>query len=365
MLFPSYDSSVTDRQQEWFEEALGHITFPQGLMGTWVEVETVAEPAAEGHSDYMATIWNGEFFTIQIRDGADSLDDPMNTMFATLADLKRFFMEVVAHECGHVWTYTRINTIELQTAACQLFNYGSLNGRQGNYFVDWENPEEGRDRIIEACAEVFKDTYMPKQYRYYTLRNNWKISAANHMELVKMWWRPTPPPTFVGRASMEDASPFGYEVLLSEWSTSGPPLNEGDGTAIEPEITLTQTSADTFESDGTPKNGYAMTFEVSPGVDPDFEGTVWWSLRVKFGSPTGGMEEYATIYFGGSAYDAAGESVGGQPLLYSGLMHMPLQPITTGVGLSFTRWPQEGAYPYEIKEPKVNAGQARAGMVRR
>lgn len=371
MLFPSYDGSVTDQQQEWFEEALGHITFPQGLSGQFVDVETVAEPAAPGHSDYMATLYDGvEAFTIQIRDGADELDSGFNDMFATEADLKRFFMEVVAHECGHVWSFVRITSDPIKAAVCALF---TKDGQRGTTDDWWAPGAEHRDRIIEAVAEVFKDTFMPKAYRYYTLRSNWKISKADHATLMEILWRPSAPPRFQSRGTLFDASPFHYQVNASHYTIDGSEVE------VEPNLSWEVAAIDTFESDGTPKNTYVFEGNPDPpNVGSDFLGTITYTLSLTFGlgalTPFGFWEspgivsEYANIKIGGSAYDGSGESVGGQPQLpeFGSHMAMPAQPITHGVGLSYSR-SEAGpyTYPYVFKEASIRAQGRRAAMVRR
>lgn len=190
----NFDASVTDRERTWAQEAVAHAVgsgFPADNLAVTITVYTVTEPAAPGHSDYMATLYSGGLeMTIQIRRHADEIAASfVQGLPDVQRDLEQFFKESFIHELGHVVTFLTLATDDLKAQAAALFHYeahGSRAGQQGT-LADW-NPLNQRweDRIQEAVAEVFKDAYVTWEPQVYENRTSWTIEPDAFRDLMRL-----------------------------------------------------------------------------------------------------------------------------------------------------------------------------------
>jgi hypothetical protein len=192
-----YDSSLSNQQKQWFTEGLILNEYPDWpAIDVTLTVTVVTEPPCAGHKDTMCTTTDGlGGANIYIRQGFDDPKSPINSWLnGTLEETKRFFLETVNHELGHVVSFTLINTDELKSTAAALF---TLHGAEGEgYRVgtldDW-NPLDAAhgDRIQESIAEVFKDAYLADNIRILENNSNWDITEENFITLMEMILPPT------------------------------------------------------------------------------------------------------------------------------------------------------------------------------
>jgi hypothetical protein len=184
------DPSLTSTMRTWIQSALDLCSYPLKDVDIDVTFVKVAEPSTPGHQDTMGTTETGTVATIEIRDG---LDDPTHPMNAGLPnptqDTRFFFMETVIHEMGHVVSFHFIdNDTKRGVAAAAFTKTGETGeGLKTGTLADW-NPLDSawEDRIQEAVAEVFKDTYLADSFRIYENRTHWDVSSGAFNALMTM-----------------------------------------------------------------------------------------------------------------------------------------------------------------------------------
>jgi hypothetical protein len=187
-----FKSSVTSQQKAWWKEALSRMEFPKDFstVETKATVATVPDPPCPGHQDYMCTVLSfyvGETrpFEVEwfIREGAD---DPTQHL-GVADDIKSFFMESVVHEYGHYIVNSFMETDEADRANLGAMFKHKSDGRWGTA-ADWtgQADTEWEDQIKEACAETFKDIFLPKKYRYYDNRTNWWLDKGHFTEFIDL-----------------------------------------------------------------------------------------------------------------------------------------------------------------------------------
>lgn len=226
----SFDASVTGQQRQWFLDAIGRIKFPINLLAVDVLVETVVEPPCPGHKDIACTSDDGGgHYTIHLKQ---NLDDPTGVVLGVAPnEVKRFFQETVAHEVAHIVGFIKIPDDATKTTVAALFRRGGEvgAGNPAGELGDWNQTiDPWEDRIIEAVAEVIKDTMLAPQNRTYDNRTNWTIDEADFqtfMGIVVPWVPPTP--AAPGVFNHQDYEWSGLELADVENTTATPP----DGTS--------------------------------------------------------------------------------------------------------------------------------------
>jgi hypothetical protein len=235
----SFDASVTGQQRQWFMDAVGRIKFPINLLAVDVLVETVVEPPCPGHKDIACTSDDGGgHYTIHLKQ---NLDDPSGVVLSVAPhEVKRFFQEVVAHEVAHIVGFIKIPDDATKTTVAALFRRGGEvgAGNPAGELADWSQAlDPWEDRIVEAVAEVIKDTMLAPQNRTYDNRTNWTISEADFqtlMGIVVPWVPPTPGAP--GVYNHVDYEWNGLELADVENATSTP-VNGTTGLQDFPEVT--------------------------------------------------------------------------------------------------------------------------------
>jgi hypothetical protein len=178
-----FDSSVSNQVRAWINDALGRSTFRWADMVAQVAFQVVDDPSVPGHQDYMCTSPTGTtaqgvpMYLVEIRRGADDASSPfLQHLPNPPTDTKPFFMESIIHELGHVQTLNHIldDTGKTGLAVCFRLTRETGAGQRVGALEDWNPLDAAWElRIVEAVAELFKDTYMPDQYRVYDQRTNW------------------------------------------------------------------------------------------------------------------------------------------------------------------------------------------------
>lgn len=194
-----FDPSCSNRQKEWFQEAMLRSDFPFDQADLRLLVKGVDEPPCEGHNDYMCTetyytgTESSDYSIIYLRNGTEDPDHPGNSGVPTIEGRKHFWLECAMHEIGHAFTLVHLARddagIERVTG---WFQYRNSTGtpRYGTS-ADWgigaptgENLDPWKNSITEAVAEWFKDLYLPPQYRWYSQRTLWDFRR----ESFGSWW---------------------------------------------------------------------------------------------------------------------------------------------------------------------------------
>lgn len=173
-----FDPSVTAQQQQWIRDAIARMGYT-GNPGK-LTFKTVAEPSCPGHRDYMCTETANGSSLIEIREQAD---DPTSPYVGFLPnpprDVHSFFRESIVHEIAHAVTFNNVVTDTARRTLAQCFVRTGATGEAARVgtLADW-NPLDApwEDRIQEAIAEVFKDYFLPEQYRVFDNRTNWTFS---------------------------------------------------------------------------------------------------------------------------------------------------------------------------------------------
>lgn len=177
----NFDASVTNRQRQWFNDALARTRFPVTRGGATIYVQTVAEPSAPGHNDYMSTTVDDGGTLIEIRIGADDPTAPFNRGLPDPPrSIQAFFMESVIHEVvGHAFWFNHFNNDTDKTSLASMFRRSYGGEEQRGTLADW-NPlaVTWGDRIQEAVAEFSKDVYLPSESRVYDNRTNWTFDES-------------------------------------------------------------------------------------------------------------------------------------------------------------------------------------------
>lgn len=178
-----FDASVTNRQRQWFNDALARTRFAIDRGEVTINVLTVAEPSAPGHSDYMATITDEAGTRLEIRSGAD---DPAAAFNKWLPDPQRdiqaFFAESVIHEVvGHAFWFNHFNDDGTKAQLASFFRRSYGGDETRGTLADW-NPldKPWEDRLQEALAEFAKDVYLPSESRVFDNRTNWTFDEAHY-----------------------------------------------------------------------------------------------------------------------------------------------------------------------------------------
>jgi len=193
-----FDPSCSNRQKEWFQEAMLRSNFPFNRANLKLAVKGVDEPPCEGHNEYMCTETYyggpyGDHAIIYLRNGTEDPDHPGNAGVPTIEGRKLFWLESAMHEIGHAFTLTHVARNSTQVAkVVEWFQYRDSPGtpRYGTP-DDWSvgvspatSVDPWRDAISEAIAEWFKDLYLPAQYRWYSNRTLWDFRR----EFFVSWW---------------------------------------------------------------------------------------------------------------------------------------------------------------------------------
>jgi hypothetical protein len=193
-----FDPSCSNRQKEWFQEAMLRSHFPFDRADLKLSVKGVDEPPCPGHNDYMCTETyhggpEGTFSIIYIRNGVEDPNHPANAGVPTIEGRKLFWLESAIHEVGHAFTLGHLAVDDPSTAhLCEMFQYRDSPGtpRYGT-LPDWSvgadtstSLDPWRNAISEAVAEWFKDLYLPAQYRWYSQRTLWDFRR----ESFTSWW---------------------------------------------------------------------------------------------------------------------------------------------------------------------------------
>lgn len=161
----------TAQQQAWFTETIARSLYPWDRITTTVHVAWVAfADLPRHHNDFAATVWTAtpadpcgrpDTASIQIRD---DLDDPHRLgteggqprgHFAG----KKFYMETVHHELGHV--------VQAKFSGDQQARMSAVFGGGPD---DWNGPAKWEEKRQESDAETFKDVWLPGAYRKFDNR---------------------------------------------------------------------------------------------------------------------------------------------------------------------------------------------------
>lgn len=176
----TYDSSLSAQQRQWFKDGVSRLSYPLDSVAATVTVEAVPEPTTPGHQDAMCTLdEGGGVFTIQVRDNLDDPDAPINA--GRQGDLKLLFQESAAHEVGHVVAISNIDSDPLKTTVAAMFvKHGATGeGVAEGTLADWSPDAPWEDRIEEAVAEVFKDSFLPPTARQTDNQTNWELKPGS------------------------------------------------------------------------------------------------------------------------------------------------------------------------------------------
>lgn len=157
----------TDQQRRWWEDTLASLKFPLDLIDANVEVRWVAEPPCAGHDERACTQVTDNDAVIFIRDTLDTNEG------------KLVYADVAAHEVGHVFHFTGFTLEERETQTADwIYRPDSGTLRKGTPADLNPSEEEWADRIQEAWAEVWKDTFLAADKRAFENRSNWHIEKA-------------------------------------------------------------------------------------------------------------------------------------------------------------------------------------------
>lgn len=164
----------TLQQQTWFEQTMTRSLFPWARITTAVHVEFTDE-IPEGHTLFAYTTWGGgrvdhcgrpDEATILIRNDLDDRAGSVLSHPRTYFAGKRFFMETVMHELGHV--------VQSKFSSEQVALMSAIF--DGSPF-DWNGPAEWEEKRQESFTETFKDVYLPRQYRKFDNRTHHRLSG--------------------------------------------------------------------------------------------------------------------------------------------------------------------------------------------
>lgn len=192
----TYDSSLNARQEQWISAAIGLCRYPLEDLDVDVTFESVPEPSAAGHKDAMCTTGAGGEYLVEVRAGLEDPNSPINE--GKQETVKDFFREAVVHEIGHVVEkeylryradyYAEFGDTEegarfnqLVKVIAPMFTYHDSH-RLGT-IADWD-PESAawEERIEEAVAETFKDTWLAPTLKLYDNRTNWSLQTGSKAE---------------------------------------------------------------------------------------------------------------------------------------------------------------------------------------
>lgn len=178
-----FTTRCSNRQREWFQEAMLRSNFPFDLAGLTLSIDGVDEPPCEGHNDYMCTETHygpdtKPWSIVFLRNGTEDPSHPQNSGVPTVEGRKLFWLEAAIHEIGHAFTYGYLaNTDERTARICSWFRYRQSTGTERiGTLADWSIGDSGdpwKDSISEAIAEWIKDLYLPSRYRWFSQRTNW------------------------------------------------------------------------------------------------------------------------------------------------------------------------------------------------
>lgn len=169
----SFTNGTAD-QQALFEQALDRATYPWNGRGQPdVEVTFTPDPTLAGDVHDFA-------YTTVFDTPRNPCDRPLVATMHVQSNLEEerpgdqfsgvaFFQETVVHEMGHV--------VASWLNVAQMTIISSLFG--GTYEANWRPDTDWPTRIVEAQAEFFKDVFMPKEFRRYDNRTNWKMTRGN------------------------------------------------------------------------------------------------------------------------------------------------------------------------------------------
>lgn len=195
-----FQGSCSNRQKEWFQEAMLRSVFPFDSANLILSVKGVTEPPCEGHNDYMCTethypsgmkTWS----LVYLRNGTEDPSNPHNAAIPTVEGRKRFWLESAIHEIGHAFTFAHMAINDDRIAQiCNWFQYrDTSSGIRLGTPADWdagaptgENREPWKNSITEALAEWIKDLYMPAAYREFSQRTNWDFRREMMGEFFEM-----------------------------------------------------------------------------------------------------------------------------------------------------------------------------------
>lgn len=164
----------TDRQRDWFNEAVDRCLYPWARITTHTTV-TWVDPEELPNNFFAYTTWNAspadtcgrpDVALVQIINTLDDPDRPGTDggrpkgYFAG----KRFYMETVVHELAHV-VQTKYSE-EQREAICDIY---------GTDLGDWADPPQWVDKVEETDAETFKDVWLPRPYRKFNNRTSRRL----------------------------------------------------------------------------------------------------------------------------------------------------------------------------------------------
>lgn len=156
----------TDTQRRWFLDVVAALSFPTERVDVNVEVVWVAEPPCPGHNETGCAQVAGS-------DGVISLRDTLQE------EGKLVYADTVAHELGHVYHFSQFTEAEREAQAAAWWRSDGGTRRTGTAADLNPLGEPWPDRIQEAWAEVWKDTFLKSSLRAYENRTNWKIDQAD------------------------------------------------------------------------------------------------------------------------------------------------------------------------------------------
>lgn len=202
----------TTRQHDLFNAAVTASIYDFDQVPTEVTVSWEADPDPGDANEFAITINAGSTSTIAIIDDLDGLGRPGPYTG------EAFYKEVVLHELGHVALAERI----AQNGVADLYALfeHTITGAVGTA-ESWDSGA-WEERILEGCAESFKDAFSTIENRLFSNRTNWRVPLGNWAYFVESffvaatdWTRP-----FTVPAPAPDPTPLTLPpnpTLEREW----------------------------------------------------------------------------------------------------------------------------------------------------
>lgn len=174
----------------YVQSAVASSSYPWDRLPQRITVSWQADPYPGIHNEFAVTLFEDNVWTdrlgrpmaarIVMREGLEDAAKAQPGGFQGGAELVR---DVFHHELGHVLASMFVNGYTRNGVAHEPHVLQAVHAF-GGQLGDWHEPADWADRIEEAWAESFKDTFLARELRYGDNRTHWRLSGAGYSQFL-------------------------------------------------------------------------------------------------------------------------------------------------------------------------------------